>query len=82
MITVDKAKGICEINGTGLELAMNIANIVASFCESIIEHRKPGTSKHEAIKDAKALLYASVNAGIAEALASVGATEEDTDDAE
>lgn len=72
MITVDKAKGTCEINGTGLELAVDIANdianIVAGFCESIIEHRKPGTSKHEAIKDAKALLYASVDAGIAEAL--------------
>ena len=70
MITVDKAKGICEINGTGLELATDIANIVASFCESIIEQREPGTSKHEAIKDAKTLLYASVNAGIAEALSS------------
>lgn len=68
MITVDKAKGICEIKGTGLELAMDIANIVASFCESIIEHRKPGTSKLEAIKDAKTLLDALVNAGIAAAL--------------
>lgn len=71
MITVDKAKGICEINGTGLELAMDIANIVASFCESIIEHRKhrkPGTSTLEAIKDAKTLLYSAVNAGIAAAL--------------
>lgn len=68
MITVDKAKGICEINGTGLELAMDIANIVAGFCESLIEHRKPGTSKLEAIEDAKTLLDASVNAGIAAAL--------------
>lgn len=68
MITVDKAKGICEINGTSLELAMDIANIVANFCRSIIEYRKPGTSKHEAIKCATTLLCASVNAGIAEAL--------------
>ncbi len=68
MITVDKAKGICEINGTGLELAVDIANIVAGFCKSVNEHRKPGTSKHKAIKDAKTLLYASVNAGIVEAL--------------
>lgn len=68
MITVDKAKGICEINGTDLELAMDIANIVANFCESIIEHREPGTSKRKAIKDAKALLCAAVSAGIAEAL--------------
>lgn len=82
MITVDKAKGTCEINGTSLELAMDIANIVANFYRSIIEYRKPGTSKHEAIKDATTLLCASANAGIAEALASVGATEEDTDDAE
>lgn len=37
MITVDKAKGICEINGTGLELAVDIAIIVASFCESMLE---------------------------------------------
>ena len=68
MITVDKAKGFCEINGTDLELATDIANIVASFCKSSIEHRKPGTSKHKAIKAVKTLLYASVNAGIAEAL--------------
>lgn len=65
MITVDKAKGICEINGTGLELAVDIANIVASVCESIIEHRKPGTSKRKAIKGTETLLYAAVNAGIA-----------------
>ena len=68
MITVDKAKDICKINGTGLELAMDIANIVASFCESIIEDRKPGTSKSKAIKGAKTLLYSAVNAGIAAAL--------------
>lgn len=68
MITVDKAKGVCEMNGTGLELAMDIANIAASFCKSIIEQRGPGTSKHEAIKGAKTLLYASVNAGIGSAL--------------
>ena len=68
MITVDKAKGICKMNGTGLELAMDIANIVASFCKSIIEHRKPGMSKLEAIKDAKTLLYPAVNAGFAAAL--------------
>lgn len=68
MITIDKAKGICEINGTSLELAMDIANIVANFYRSIIEYRKPGTSKHEAIKYATTLLCASVNAGIAEAL--------------
>lgn len=68
MITIDKAKGICEINGTSLELAMDIAIIVASFCKSIIEHRKPGTSKLETIKGAKTLLYSVVNAGIAAAL--------------
>lgn len=68
MITVDKAKGICEVNGTGLELAMDIANIVANLCESLIEHREPGTSKHEAIKGAKMLLIPAVNAGIAAAL--------------
>lgn len=68
MITVDKAKGICELNGTGFELAMDIANITASFCESIIEDCKPGTSKLEAIKNAKTLLDASVSAGIAAAL--------------
>lgn len=76
MITVDKAKGICEIKGPGLELAMDIANIAASFCESIIEHRKPGTSKLEAIKDAKTLLDASVNAGIASALSDAPSVEE------
>lgn len=68
MITVDKAKGICEINGTGLELAVDIANIVAGFCKSAIEQRKPGTSKHEVIKSATTLLRASVNVGIVEAL--------------
>lgn len=68
MITADKAKGICKMYGTGLELAMDIANIVAGFYKSSIEHRKPGTSKREAIKDAKALLCAAVGAGIAEAL--------------
>lgn len=68
MITVDRKKGFCELDGTGLELAMDIANIVASFCKSIIKHRKPGTSKFEAIKGAKTLLYSAVNAGIAAAL--------------
>lgn len=68
MITVDRAKGICEISGTGFELAMDIANIAASFCESIIEHREPGTPKLAAIKAAKALLCSAVNAGIATAL--------------
>lgn len=82
MITVDKAKGICKMYGTGLELAMDIANIVAGLCKSTIEQREPGTSKHEAMEGAEMLLYASVSAGIAEALASVGATEEDADDAE
>lgn len=76
MITVDKAKGICEINGTGLELAMDIANIVANLCGSLIEHRKPGTSKLEAIKGAKTLLSASVNAGIASALSDALSGEE------
>lgn len=68
MITVDKAKGICKMYGTGLELAMDIANIVAGLCKSTIEQREPGTSKHEAIKNAKALLSSAVNAGIAAAL--------------
>lgn len=76
MITVDKAKGICKLNGTGFELAMDIANISASFCESIIEHRKPGTPKLEAIEDAKTLLDASVNAGIASALSDALSGEE------
>ncbi len=76
MITVDKAKGICEINGTGLELAMDIANITASFCESIIEDCKPGTSKLEAIKAAKTMLYSSVNVGIASALSDALSGEE------
>lgn len=84
MITIDKAKGTCEINRTGLELATDIANIVASFCESIIEHRKPGTSKHKAIKVAKTLLCASVNAGIAAALSGEESIpgEEDSNSAE
>lgn len=68
MITVDKAKGICEIHGTGPELAVDIANIVANFYGSIIEHRKPGTSKHEAMEAAETLLCAAVSAGIAETL--------------
>ena len=68
MITVDKAKGTCEVNGTCLELAMDIANIVAGLCKSLIKHRKPGTSKLEAIKGAGMLLIPAVNAGVAAAL--------------
>lgn len=76
MITVDKAKGICEINGTGLELAMDIANITANFCESFVDCCEPGTPKLAAIKAVKALLCSAVNAGIAVALSGALSGEE------
>lgn len=68
MITVDKAKGFCKMSGTGLELAMDITNIVASFCETVVEQRKPGVPKHEAMETAEAYLRTALKVGIDVAL--------------
>ena len=84
MINVDKKKGICTLFGTGLELAADFADIAASFCESVVEQREPGTSKHEAMKRAARLLRTALEAGINAARPGEGSVpgEEDPDDAE
>lgn len=85
MINVDKKKGFCELCGTGLELATVFANIAAGFCESAIEGREPGTSKHEAMKYASMLLRTALEVGIGDAQAAAEDSvpdEEDPDDAE
>lgn len=81
MINVNREEGFCKIVGSGHELLAEVAHIAASFCEAIIKTLKDDAAPAPA-KEAESLLTAAIKAGCAAALASVGATEEDTDDAE
>ena len=83
MINVNREEGFCEIVGSGHELLAEVAHIAASFCEAIIKTLKDDAAPAPAAaKEAESLLTAAIKAGCAAALASVGVTEEDADDAE
>lgn len=81
MINVNREEGFCEIVGSGHELLVDVANIANGFCAASIKPLK-GAAAHAAAKEMESLLTAAIKAGCAAALASVGATEEDADDAE
>lgn len=83
MINVDKKKGFCMLSGSGSDLLQEVAYIAASFCKANIKALKDVAGPAPAAaKETESLLTAAIKAGCVAALASVGATEEDTDDAE
>ena len=81
LINVNREEGFCKIVGSGHELLEEVACIAASFCEKSIKSLRD-VAAPAAAKETESLLTAAIKAGCAAALAYVGATEEDTDDAE
>ena len=81
MINVNGKENFCKIVGSGHELLEEVAYIAASFCKESIK-RLRDVAAPAAAKEAESLLTAAIKVGCAAALAYVGVTGEDADDAE